>query len=122
MLVKMFLIKDESNVYRFGVTVVDYMFEVLYTVPVLDTWMHVSLVYRGPAEGEGIRLYVDGLPAGDDTSRNPVTTTAPADGRLKISKLFEGGNAQKTPTTIDELLFWNRQLSQAEITAIKNLT
>ena len=55
-------IKDELNFCRFGVTIVDYMFEVLYTVPVLDTWMHVALVYRGPAEGEGIHLYVNGLP------------------------------------------------------------
>ena len=97
------------------------MFEVLYTVPVLDTWLHVGLVYKGPAEGEGIRLYVNGLPAGDDTTRDPITT-APADGRLKISKLFEEGNGHNSPATIDELLFWNRQLSQAEITAIKNLT
>ena len=93
---------------------VDHMFEVLYTVPVLDTWLHVALVYKGPAEG-------DGLPAGDDTTRDPVTTV-PADGRLKISKLFEEGNGHNSPATIDELLFWNRQLSQAEITAIKNLT
>ena len=64
---------------------------------------------------------MDGLPAGDDTTRDSVTT-APADGRLKISKVFEGRNGHNSPATIDELLFWNRQLSQAEITAIKNLT
>ena len=96
----------------------DYIFEVLYTVPILDTWMHVALVYRGP--NEEIRLYVNGLPAGEDSTRAPIAT-APADGRLKISKLFEG-NGQNSPATIDELLFWNRQLSQAEITAINNLT
>ena len=97
----------------------DYIFEVLYTVPILDTWMHAALVYRGPNQGKGVRLYVNGLPVGEDSTRAPIDT-APADGRLKISKLFEG-NGQNSPATIDELLFWNRQLSQAEITAINNL-
>ena len=30
-----------------------------------DTWLHIAMVYKGPNEGEGITVYLDGVSKGN---------------------------------------------------------
>ena len=78
------------------------------------------MVYRGSYDGEGITIYHDGVNKGNDTtweSQSPVTPSS----IVKIGRLFdEPRTADYGTANVDELVFFNHQLSQSEITKIKN--
>ena len=86
-----------------------------------DGWIHVALVYSGPNDGQGIRVYHNGAHQRDDTAKYPQATGTPP-GILKIGKRYDHlGNAQYGRVTVDELTLWNRQLSEKEIQSIMAL-
>ena len=97
----------------------EYFRKIVSTVPT-HTWLHVAIVYRGPNEGEGITVYHDGINKGSNTTRDSRITVTPS-GIVKIGRRFdEPGNAVYGSSHVDELLFFNYQLSQPEIVIIKN--
>ena len=83
-----------------------------------NQWTHVALNYIGPEDGQGMRIYVDGV-----LTRNVTTkilwAARNSDGRLRIgSPDTSGVNAIDD---IDELLFFNNILTDEQIMTIKNM-
>ena len=79
------------------------------------------MVYRGPNIGEGIPVYHDGVFKGNMSQKVPGNKGTPS-GIVKIgTSLDPPGTADFTSVYLDELLFWNRQMSQTEIVMIKNM-
>ena len=79
------------------------------------------MVYRGPDNWQGIAMYMNGQYSGDDKDKSgPV---AAASGTLMIGRLFtENNHFGYCKCQVDELLIWNRQLSENEITRVKDGT
>src|SRR6185295_2467456 len=72
------------------------------TVP-LNSWSHVAMTY----DGAMLRLYLDGVDAGSRPATGTLLSSAPEMGVIGGTAEFAG--------TIDELRFYRRALSQAEI-------
>ena len=86
-----------------------------------DTWVHVTTIYRGPNDGEGMKVYHDGADIGSTTQKFPRQTDTPS-GIVKVGRWFDPPGAGGYGSLyLDELLFWNRQISEADIQLIKDL-
>lgn len=80
-------------------------------------WHHVVITTPAGATGNTLLAYQDGLPLSVISSFNPSSSLGTGSGTIQLSgsstNLFYTGQ-------IDEVGFWNRQLSQAEVTALYN--
>ena len=80
--------------------------------------------FIGPNEGQGIRIYNDGQLIGSDTTKTNETNL-PSDGRIVIGRADL--NHIGTPNfftlyasvEVDELLIYNRTLTEPEIILLK---
>jgi hypothetical protein len=87
------------------------------SVAVLDnnTWYHIAVVYDGSADSaERVRLYINGQL--DTVHPHPSATVPPSIGTLRIGDLPGGG--QKFIGVIDEVAFWQRALTHAEVLSL----
>lgn len=77
-------------------------------------WFHFVAVYLGRHEGEGIVMYIDGHEAGrdEDTMGGPNT---PGDGVLVIGRFDPSSNTRYCSVEMDDLIFWNEALQEADI-------
>ena len=84
-------------------------------------WIHVVLNYIGPEDGQGMRIFYDGILTGNITDKG-LSTHLAGEGKLFIGRYFVDwdpfgyGNID-----MDELLFFNETLNEQEILAIKNM-
>ena len=109
---------DQIFCFRFLATLNGGYFSTSYSAD-YNTWIHVGYVFRGPSNGQGIRVYKDGIYENAGSQKASWSTGTPS-GVLKIGRLFEGSDAKYSRAQVDELMFWNRQLSEDEIRTIKN--
>ena len=85
-----------------------------------NTWIHVTMIYRGPNNDQGIEVYQDGVIKASSTMRSSITTAIPS-GILKIGRLFNGIiDSNLASISMDELMFFNYQLNQTGIHMIIN--
>ena len=78
-------------------------------------WVHLSLVYENPSTRKFF-IYVNGVRVGTATSKTkPITDT---DGFLNLGRHLTVPNDYRTSATVDELMFYNRALSDEEINTI----
>ena len=78
------------------------------------------LNYRGPEDGEGIRVYYDGVQTGSDrtpSTGNPNT----GDGRVVLGRYYTNRDYYYANVELEELLFFNESLSEGQIMQLKNL-
>ena len=81
------------------------------------------LNYIGPEDGEGIRIYIDGQPAGSSSSYDPLEPMAPSgDGRVIVGRYYTDDDSFYATVDVDELLFFNEALTDDQVTKIKNTT
>ena len=84
-----------------------------------NVWSHVSIVQ--PNDGNGVILYFNGVKPDQafctNTSLNSWFNNLSGldNGRLGCDNINSGGNARHYNGNIDEITFWNRDLSAAEI-------
>ena len=85
------------------------------------TWVHVSLVYAKEDNDISFLLYINGKYIQTDRDRSYVSLVKPA-GVLQIGRTFNSSSSDPgySKTVVDELMFWNRQLSEDEIDTIHN--
>ena len=115
----MFIYYKESSVFRYHVSVYDGMFYTPVETVSTNTWLHVAIVYRGPNDGEGLTVYHDGVYMGNDTTKWSYNCTGT--GTVKIGRRYdEPGYAYYGSAYVDELLFFNYQLSPSQINMTKN--
>ena len=113
------LIHTQILCFRFLATLNGFYFSTSYSAS-YNTWIHVGYVFRGKSNGEGILVYRDGTHVRTDDVRSSWSTGNPS-GVLKIGRLFTASGAKYSSAQVDELMFWNRQLSGDEIMTIKNM-
>src|SRR6185295_10030858 len=69
----------------------------------LNSWSHVAVTF----DGSMLRLYINGVDAGSRAATGTLLPSLPEAGMLGGASAFAG--------TIDELRFYRRALSQAEV-------
>lgn len=85
----------------------------------LNTWANIIMTYDGSKSASGVTLYFDAssqpIQINDDTLTGSVPGGIPRIGSINIvpAQFFTGN--------IDEVSFWNKELTQAEVTEIYNL-
>ena len=96
----------------------DGSFSVSYS-PHPKEWFHLVLNYIGPNDGEGIRLYLDAVEVSNDTSKSLESRSA-GDGRIVVGRLSTNSNGNYASVQVDELIYFNRALTTAEVQLIYN--
>ena len=77
-------------------------------------WFHVVFNYINPGDGEGTRVVYDGrLVAGVLNKRSMDITEG--DGRIAIGRLYSGSNVRAGSHEVDELILFNKALTNDEI-------
>ena len=75
----------------------------------------MAIVYRGPSNGQGITVYHDGVKMGSGIIRIESNQDNPS-GIVKIGRQFdEQVGGPNGSVYLDELLFWNQQMSETDI-------
>ena len=84
-------------------------------------WFHIVINYLGPNEGEGIRIYNNGIEVGNDTTKGNGRCTiddCQPDGQIVVGRYFTRMDLQYVSLQVDELAFFNTALSEDEITML----
>ena len=87
--------------------------------PTVTGWYHLTLVFHGPDQGQGLSVYHDGILIMNDVtkqSNNFVENLGTVVIGTARTDLAGFGSV-----TIDELTFWDRRLLAEEIAAIANM-
>ena len=80
------------------------------------------LNYIGPNDGEGIRIYYNGVEVASDTDKNGGPNSA-GDSSIVIGRHNTNfDHMYYASMQIDELLFFNRALTAAKISTLATLT
>jgi len=86
------------------------------TSPLGHDWVHLV----GTFDGSTLRLYVDGR---EDRSKGIATAIKPSECPLRIGRnAFEKSDLRKYEGLLDDVMLWNRALSDAEIRQVYELT
>ena len=86
-----------------------------------NIWTHVGLVFIRKSNQQEIQLYNNGTRTGTVAWPTGWPTGDPS-GVLKIGRQFDGRqNSVDVSAEVDELMFWNRALTQPQITKIAKM-
>ena len=77
-------------------------------------WFHLVVNYIGPEEGEGIRVYYDGVLVGSDTRKN-VHTISEGNGQIAIGRFYNNNKWRDGSVVVDDLILFNQALTDDEI-------
>ena len=105
--------------FRYNLFLTDGFFHGQFDKP--DGWFHLVLNYIGPAEGQGVTIYKDGVLQGSGTDKIVGTTYMEGDGRMFIGRWYTEREGRYASVEADELTFWNRALTLEEIKAIYDM-
>ena len=84
-------------------------------------WTHVVLNYIGPDNGQGIRIYHSGVLTMTEDTKTYFTPLS-GHGRVAVGMDGDCGHGWVyAGVDMDELLFFNKMLSDQEIMDIKNM-
>ena len=89
-------------------------------LPMPARWVHVTLNYIGPENGQGIRIYLDGTEVGSRTTKTVLARVA-GDGRIVVGRRFTNQDMDYANVQVDELNFFNQSLTSAEVQSIYNI-
>ena len=87
----------------------------------ISGWFHLLLNYIGPNNGQGIRIYYDGVEVGSADTKKRKTSTG-GNGRIAIGRLYYDLDDVYDSVQVDELLFFNEALTEAEIKLLSKCT
>ena len=85
-------------------------------------WFHVVVNYLGYNEGQGIKVYNNGVEVGNDTTINGgggcQQSQCEPDGRIVVGRYYTRMNTPTVSLQVDQLAFFNEALSLDEITLL----
>ena len=81
--------------------------------------LHVVVNYIGPNNGDGIRIFYDGVEVASDTTRDPSSLPG-GDGRIVVGTVYTEVNGHYANGQIAELLFFNQALNVIDIKELYN--
>ena len=82
-------------------------------------WTHIVLNYRGPNDGEGIRIYYDGTEVASNTTEGLGSRSA-GDGRIVVGRVHTNHDERYASVQVDELIYFNAALTSDEVQSIYN--
>ena len=85
----------------------------LLEVDITIGWVHSVIVYHGV--GHGITVYQDGSKIATDTDKNDAGVKPKGNGQVVIGIRNHGSGDDYASASVDEIKFYNRQLSEKEI-------
>ena len=77
-------------------------------------WIHTVLNYIGPNDGQGIRIYHNSIQVASDTTHTS-RQWVPGNRKIVVGRFRNGGDVWYSSVLVDELHFFNRVLTEAEI-------
>ena len=83
----------------------------------LSDWTHVVMNYIGPEDGQGIRIYVDGIETGSDVTKIGYLSQ-PGEGRIVVGRLHTDQNENYASVEVDELMFFNATINDSQVTML----
>ena len=102
--------------------VMDGWFHIVDVGQVSSQWTHVVLNYIGPNDGQGIRIYEDGVLTGSDDTKSLGRDPSPqGEGRIVVGREFTHFDDKYASVTLDELLIFNQTLSDQQILDLKDM-
>ena len=97
----------------------DYISVTISTVP--TQWYHLVFNYIGTSSAEGVTIYHDGAEVGSSTQKKTYARNE-GSGVVVIGRQFVQLLVQAYASVmVDELLFFNRKLSPAEVQILYNM-
>ena len=96
---------------RFSLFLQDGRFITYHSKP--SGWVHIVLNYIGPNNGEGIKIYSDGVEQADTTKQS--LSFSAGDGKIIIGRIFPNEDRNYGTFQIDKLIFFNQALTPEEI-------
>jgi hypothetical protein len=88
-------------------------------VPIVaDAWHHFAATYDGGGDANNLKIYIDGVKMTAVTISNNASYTAMNDGAFYELKWGQDSFSNRLDCEFDALGIWNKELSQAEVTAI----
>ena len=76
--------------------------------------------FIGPNEGQGIKIYHDGVEVGSDTTKIASQFNHHSPGKITVGRYNSNVDWGYCSVQMDEIAFFNQHLSQAEITLLSN--
>ena len=103
--------------FRFEVRLLDTYFT-KNGVNIPSGWFHLVLVFHGPEHGQGFTIHRNGnhWRAGSAIDTNDYGNTS---GNTIIGRLYSDRDNNYSNMMVDELTFWNRQLTEQEVDALR---
>ena len=89
-------------------------------LPIPFGWTHIVMNYIGPDNGQGIRVYKDGVQTASEVTKTGGTYSA-GDSRVVVGRPYVDLNVQHGWVDVDELLFFNQFLNDQQVWGIKNI-
>ena len=88
---------------------------------VSNQWIHLVLNFIGPNSGEGIQAFRDGALIAENQSGADGNNTV-GDGRVIVGKKHSHLNKFYAQVEVDELIFFNKALSNEEVAGCTTCT
>ena len=88
--------------------------------PIPLDWYHLVFNYISTNETQGIVIYHDGQEVARSTNEGTGPTT-PGSGEVVIGRYFTSLDGAYSSVLVDEMLFFNRELTAEEIEALYNM-
>lgn len=80
-----------------------------------NTWAHITVTYLGNQKTSGVTFFINGAASGDSTTKNTLSGTVNGQ-NCTIGKR----NTSYFNGHIDEVTFWNKELSASEVSDLYN--
>ena len=82
-------------------------------------WTHVVLNYNGPTDGHGIVIYYNGTEVKSDITKSGGPYSG-GDSRIVVGKQYTDQDRLYLSIQVDELIFFNAALTDADVQSIYN--
>ena len=112
---KCFVYEKAFLCFRVWVFLQDGIFQVYPHIP--TDWTHIVVNYIGPDDGQGIRVYFDGIEMKSDTEKHGGPFSA-GDGRIVVGRINTQIDNRYSTMQADELMFFNNILTTTDIREI----
>ena len=77
-------------------------------------WIHFVLNFIGASDGEGVRIFINGVLVGSDTTITSYSYTQ-GDGRIVLGRMVTNEDKEYASAVFDDLLYFNKALTNEEI-------
>ena len=77
-------------------------------------WTLVVVNYNGPMDGQGIRMFSNGVEVASDTAKE-IQSYSLGDDRIIVDRWYTDSNEKYAGLHVDELMYFNTVLSTEEV-------